>query len=840
MTPERWRDIREAFDRIVDLGREERERALAELASRDPELERELRALVAAEARDERFLATPATIPPGEDGSERQGERVGPWELLSPLGAGGMGRVFLARRADASFEKLVAVKFMHAELLSPWLRERFAAERQALAALEHPGIARLLDGGESAAGEPYLVLEYVEGRPLLAYVLERRLDLRARVDLFLQILDAVAYAHRHLVVHRDLKPGNILVTAEGAAKLLDFGIAKILDPSGFSGTATRTFLRALTPEYASPEQVRGEPISTASDVYSLGVVLYELLTGERPYRLSTRTPEETSRAVLEQEPRRPSSVASGTRQGVPGVERRRLRGDLDTIGLKALAKDPARRYASVADLAEDLRRHMTGRPVLARPDRLAYRARKFVVRHRWGVAAAALATTSLLLGSGVAVREAATARRAEAGARSEAETARRVSEFLVDLFKISEPGEARGNAVTARELLDRGAQRIEEQLGGQPAVRARLLRAIGRAYGELGLYEPASLALERELVAEVALYGPESEEAAATLAVLAKAQMDRGDYADARDSAGRALAIQERLHDPEVLATADTLSQLGIAHWYLGDLDDARRVLERSLSLRERLLGPEHGDLGGILNNVAILRAQQGDLAGARNLYERALALFERDLGEDHPNVARTLNNLAIVRLDAGDAAGARATHERALAVRRRILAPDHPEIAESLNNLGEALRGVGEREAAKAALVDALAIRERALGREHPLVGVTLLNLGLAHFDLGDDGAARSLLERSFEVLAGALGEDHYQVGYPLAALADVDRRAGDLASSERSFRRAFELFAAGPGVEHPSVAYWRGPYAEVLRRLGREAEAERLAPVAVPASSR
>ena len=838
MTPERWREVRDAFDRVVDLGREEQDRALEELAGRDADLAREVRALVAAGARDARFLADPANAPASGDAADRRGERVGAWELLSPLGEGGMGRVYLARRADSSFEKLAAVKFVHAELLSPWLRERFAAERQALATLEHPGIARLLDGGESASGEPYLVLEYVEGRPLVADALARQLGLRARIELFLQVLEAVAYAHRHLVVHRDLKPGNILVTAEGEAKLLDFGIAKILDPSGSSGTATRTFLRALTPEYASPEQVRGEPISTASDVYSLGVVLYELLTGERPYRLTSRTPEEASRAVLEQEPRRPSTVG-GPGVDRPPLERCRLRGDLDTIVLKALAKDPARRYASVADFAGDLRRHLAGLPVLARPDRFAYRARKFVVRHRWAVAAAGLAAFSLLLGSGVALRQAAAARRAEAGARSEAETARRVSEFLVDLFKISEPGEARGNAVTARELLDRGARQVEEQLGAQPAVRARLLRAIGRAYGELGLYEPASLALESELAAEVALYGPESAETAATLSVLAKAQMNRAAYAEARDSAGRALAIQERLHGPEDLATADTLSQLGIAHWYLGNLEDARRVLERSLSLRERLLGPQHGDLGGILNNVAILRAQQGDLAGARDLYERALALFERDLGPDHPNVARTLNNLAIVRLDAGDAAAARGMHERALAVRRRILAADHPEIAESLNNLGEALRGVGEREAARAALADALAIRERALGTEHPLVGVTLLNLGLAQFDLGDAGAARTLLERSFRVLSGALGEDHYQVGYPLAALADVDRSAGDLVSSERRFRRAFELFAAGPGVEHPSVAPWRGPYAEVLRRLGREAEAERLGPVATAAKS-
>ena len=293
MTPERWRELRAVFDRLSSLAESERETELAALAESDAELAREARSLLLAEARDAQFLHSPAG-----GGFERRGEQVGPWELLSPLGEGGMGTVFLARRADRSFDKLAAVKFVHSELLSPRLRERFAAERQALAALEHPGIARLLDGGESANGEPYLVLEYVEGLSLLAFASERGLARRQRLDLFLQILAAVAHAHRHLIVHRDIKPSNILVTAGGEAKLLDFGVAKILTPIAGDVGATRTLLRALTPEYASPEQVLGGATTTATDVYSLGVVLFELLTGRRPYRVATGAPEEWAEAAF--------------------------------------------------------------------------------------------------------------------------------------------------------------------------------------------------------------------------------------------------------------------------------------------------------------------------------------------------------------------------------------------------------------------------------------------------------------------------------------------------------------------------------------------------------------
>jgi serine/threonine-protein kinase len=768
---------------------------------------------------------------------------IGRYRVLRELGRGGMGAVYLAERDEPGLRKTVAIKVVRRGMDSAFVVARFHRERQILAGLEHPGIARLYDGGATDEGLPYFVMEHVDGQDVLAYCDALRLTVADRLRLFVHVCEAVHYAHQHLVVHRDLKPSNVLVTAQGEPKLLDFGIAKLLSPQvgDASLDETASVVRLLTPHYASPEQVQGERVTTASDVYSLGVILYELLSGHRPYRVKGSSPSEIERAVLEGDllppsapgtrPTRPGAgqgpetaavtpaEASALRQTSPRALRRRLHGDLDTVVLKALRRDPSHRYATAAELADDIRRHLDGFPVRARPDGRAYRAAKFLRRHRVGVGVAASVTVALLAGLAVALVGFTRARRAEAVAHAEAETARRVSDFMVDLFKINEPGESRGNAVTARELLDRGAQRVEEQLAGQPAVRANLLVAMGRAYGELGLFAPQARVLEQALQAQAAVHGQHSAEVARTLGLLTKAKMDKGSYAEARDLAARALAIQERLLGPDHLEVAQTLGNLGIAHWRLGDLPAARRALERALATREKVQGPDHAGLGGILNNVAILRWQEGDTEGARRLYERALAIFERDYDRDHPNVVRTLNNLANLLQQAGDLAGARALHERALASRRRMLAPDHPEIAETLNNLGDALRAAGALDEARQALTEALAIREKALGPDHEYVGTTLLNLGLTLADLGDDAAARPLLERSLELYRAALGPDHYNLAYPIAGLARLDQRAGDPAAAERGFRRALELMEKGLGPDHPDVKEIRRSYDAFLR---------------------
>jgi eukaryotic-like serine/threonine-protein kinase len=833
MEPERWQRIEEMFFAGLDLDAAGRAELLAGTNGNDPEVAQEVAAMLAAhdlgeDQGIERFLLAGEPDPADPERAPRPGARIGAqvgvYRLIELIGRGGMGEVYLAERTDGHFEQRVAVKLLRAGFENPHAIARFRAEREILARLEHPHIARLLDGGVTEEGLPFLAMEYVRGEPIDHFCAVRELPIEERLRLFLDVCRAVHFAHRSLVVHRDLKPSNILVTERGEVKLLDFGIAKLLE-EGPAEAVTRTGLLLLTPEYASPEQVRGGSITTATDIYALGLLLHEILTGRRAQPIADLSPAGVARAVCDEKPMLPSAA-------VPSRLARRLRGDLDTIVATALHKDPARRYASAERLADDVLRHLEGRPIEARADSFGYRAGKFLRRHRLTAAASAAVVAALLVGLLLAVSGLVRARRAEAEARREAETSRQVSELLTGIFKVSDPGEARGETVTARELLDRGAERVHEQLADQPAVQGNLLRTIGRAYSELGLYEPAQRLYEKDLAVRRSLHGEEHPEVAESLDFLAEVANRRGDFTRAQKLALRALAIQERTLGSDHLETARTLTTAGIASWQLGDLATARARLERALAIKEKALGPSHPDLAGILNNVAILRWQVRDLEGARPLYERALAMWTRRYGERHPNVASTLNNLALVEEQAGRFEEARVLHERALAVRRVLFAPGHPDLGESLNNLGNLLNGMGDLAAARSMLEEALAIRERSLGPEHPLVGTTLSNLGLVLAKLGERDRARPHLERAIDVLSRALGPDHPDLSTALDTLARMDRRTGNLVSADRRSARLLALLGGPSGPRSPSLERAVALRALVLRDLGRDAEAAALAP--------
>jgi tetratricopeptide (TPR) repeat protein/tRNA A-37 threonylcarbamoyl transferase component Bud32 len=827
MEPDRWQRLEEMFFAGLELDAAGRAELLARADGADPELAREVAAMLAAHDSGEgqgieRFLlADPPEARPGVCLNVRLGIQVGAYRLVELIGRGGMGEVYLAERADGEFQQRVAVKLLRAGLDSAQAIARFRAEREILARLEHPHIARLLDGGVTEEGLPFLAMEFVRGEPITHYCETKNLSIEERLRLFTDVCRAVDFAHRNLVVHRDLKPSNILVTERGEVKLLDFGIAKLLE-EGAAEAVTRTGL-LLTPEYASPEQVRGGGITTATDVYALGLLLHEILTGQRAQPVADLSPVGVARAVCEEEPVSPSAAA-------PERLARRLRGDLDTIVATAVHKEPARRYASAERLADDVLRHLDGRPIEARADSFGYRTGKFLRRHRLVAVASAAVVASLLVGLLLAVSGLVRARSAEAEARREAETARQVSDLLIGIFKVNDPGEARGETVTARELLDRGAERVRTQLANQPAVQGNLLRTIGKAYSELGLYERAQRLYESDLAVRRELHGEGHPEVAASLNLLAEMANRRGDSSRAKTLALQALAIRERTLGSESLETTKALATAGIASWQLGDFKSARAYLERSLAIQEKALGPRHLDLAGILNNVAILRWQVGDLDGARPLYERALAGLERRHGERHPTVAATLNNLALVESQAGRYKEARLLHERALAIRRAVLAPDHPDIAESLNNLGNVLIQQRELALAHSTLEQALQIRERSLGPEHPLVGATLCNLGLVLAKLKDPVRARQALERSVSVQSRALGPDHPDLSFSLEILAEMDRREGNLAAADRTSARVLALRGGPSGPRNRSLDYALALRARVLRDLGRDIEAAAL----------
>ncbi len=754
LPPERWREVLAAADRALALDLEERQAFVAQCSADDPPLGAELKALLAS-ADSGSALDSPAAVFAGPLLADLSAEpdpvgsqsRIGPYRVVGEIGRGGMGAVYLAERADDQYRKQVALKLLSAGSASDEHRvRRFLEERQILAALEHPDIARLLDGGVTLDGLPWFAMEYVEGEPIDQYCDARNLSIERRLELFHRVCAAVQYAHRHLIVHRDLKPANILGSGDGEVKLLDFGIAKLLgvDAANASGVLTQTGERVMTPLYASPEQVRGDSVSTASDVYALGVLLYELLAGRHPYRHPTRQPHEVALAILEQELERPSAAVlrpgSAPESGPPGVTpeqiaaargstpvklARRLHGDLEAIVLKAMDKDPKRRYGSAEQLEADIQRHLTGLPVVARPASRLYQTRKFLRRHRVGASATA-GVTLLVLGFAI-VTEVQSLRVAAERDRAEA-----VLTHLQNVFgtSVSSPGEDRG--VTAREVLDSSAARIERDLSADPEMRARLLFDMGRAYHELGIGGRARQLLEAS------------------------------------------VALQRRSSDDR-RALASTLLALGGILLEQGEVESAERNYEEALALRRKLLGPRHSDVARTLNGLAAVRLAQGRFPEAEALSRNALAIDRRQPGDHGVDVAQSLRGVARARLATGDYDEAARLYAEALSLLRERLPEEHLDIAGTVLDLAAALRGKGENRAADSLLRYGVALQRRAAATVTLTVGVDsmwLRALGAPQRSLGPNRSFGSkivfLTDRHRPDAVGHLGHQEIYVMNP------------------------------------------------------------------------
>ncbi len=702
------------------------------------------------------------------------GRRVGAYEIRRRIGCGGMGTVYAAVRADGVFDKQVAVKLLRRHPDSAEFVRRFETERQILARLEHPHIARLLDGGTTADALPYFVMELVEGQPIDEYCNARRLSISQRLELFRKVCTAVQFAHRNLVVHRDLKPSNILVTHRGEPKLLDFGIAKILDPSATVPAATATAMRLLTPDYASPEQISGEGVTTASDVYSLGVLLYHLLTARLPFKPGS-SPIETLWTVRNEPPTPPSLAAA------PDL-RRRLAGDLDTIVLKALRKEPERRYGTVEQLSEDLGRHQRGRPVLARGDTLGYRCGKLLRRHpfRFAVAVAALVA---LLGFALLMthqRLEITAERDLLAAQRQATEAERrraeqVTAFLVDLFQASDPqGRDAGGSLTARELLERGAERLERGLADQPVVGAEMKHTIGVIYAQLGLFGEAAPLLGSALAIRRELLGPDSAEAAETLRALALNLKSQGDYDRAEPLYREALAVDLRLFGIGHARVAE--DRVEYAHLLLarGDREQAEQLYRQALPTLREALGAGHVEVAYCLHSLAMVVAARGETETAEGLYREALALLQHLYGPDHPNLVATLGGLANVLRVSEDFDEAEQLYRQALAIRRQALGERSPYVAISLNALARLLTETGDFESAEPLVREALDISWQTFPGGHWRINSMEIVLADCLIASGGYAEAESLLLRGYEILRTKKGA---RSGHTRRALASLVR---------------------------------------------------------------
>jgi len=834
MDATRWTQINALFNAVLEQAVTTRDAFLQTACKDDPDLLAEVRSLLAADADAHPLfdsLALDAMVLPADllpDGIlPAAGERVGPYRIVRPLGHGGMGAVFLAARADGQFEQQVALKLIRGGAGSTQIVRRFQSERQILARLHHPHIARLLDGGLTEDGQPYFAMEYIDGVPLDQHCAAHACSIEERIQLIRAACDAVQSAHRQLVVHRDLKPANILVTVDGQVKLLDFGIAKMLsgvdhtisDPMNHPAL-TQTGHAVMTPAYAAPEQLRHEPVSTATDVYALGIVLYELLVGERPFDLSGCSPAEIERIVSTQLPRLPSMAA-------PAHRKRQLRGDLDTIVLKALRKEPDRRYASAEALAADLQRHVDGRPVQARPDTAGYRTRKFIQRHRAGVTTTA--AVFVLIAALVSFYTTQLAQERDR-AQLEAVTATQVSNFLQDLFVMSDPSETGGAEVTARMLLDEGAARIERELTGQPAVQARMMQVMGEVYLTVGALDAADPLLERSLTLRRTLPDAPPLDVAASLTSLAGLRYETGAYATADSLYRAALAIQEEHQGPDDPVVAATLHRLGWVLFRQGEYEQADALYQRALAIRTTQFGESDPQTASTLSHIAGLRYEQDDLDAAETLYRRALIVRQAHFEHDHRDVATSLNDLAMVLGDKGAFDEAEAYYREALAMRERLYDGHHADVAHSLNTLAHLYWLKREYTAAEPFARRGLAMRIDVLGEEHVATAASMATLIRILDALGQHAEAADTARRALEIVKATMGAEHPYVASFHSLLAAALHAAGTVTDAEHHYRESLTLNRAlFPEGNTTMVGALTGLGA-LLMETGRPAEVEPL----------
>jgi serine/threonine-protein kinase len=841
---DRWREVSPYLQQALALSVVQREAWLAALRETNPAMAAEVAARLADHDALQRAGFLERDLSPLAEDDSLQGQTVGAYTLVAQIGQGGMGTVWLARRSDGRFDGEAAIKFLNAAVAGRAGEERFRHEGSLLARLTHPHIARLFDAGVSSPGQPYLVLEHVRGTSIDRYCDERRLGVGARIHLFLDVLAAVAHAHAHLIVHRDLKPSNVMVTTAGDVKLLDFGIAKLLDDGGAGAGAglTRGGPGPLTPEYAAPEQLTGEPITIATDVYALGVLLYVLLTGAHPVDGDRRSPVDFLRAIVETEPRRASDAAAGAgttprevveahaaRRGkTPERLRRALRGDLDTILAKALRKDPRERYGSATALADDLRRYLGGHPVSARPESAAYRVWKFARRHRTAVGAAAVLLIALTVGI---VRERALRGKAEAEARK----GQAVEDYLVSVFEVADPfapPNPGGADVTARALLDRGSARIDSSLAAQPDVQAELRGVLGRVYVNLGLYEAAEPLLRRALEQQRALHGERRHPDVATaLDRLGHLLVRRSRFDEAEPLLREALAQRRVLLGSAHADTATSLDHLATLLQERSDYEAAEPLFREAVTVREAIHGRDHEEVAQSLNNLGVLLFLKGQPDETARLYREALAIKERRLGPDHPLTAATAQNLAQLLADSGRFAAAESLFRRALAAKRKTLGDAHPSVTVNLNNLAFLLAAYLDRaDEAEALAREALALDRQIFREPHPYIAESLRRLGMVLRSRGDlDGAERQL-RQALAMNRQLSAADHIRTASTISQLGGVLHARGELDGAIALLRDALGQFRRLAGDRHVSHASVAIGLARALGERGDAEEAEEL----------
>ena len=780
-----WQRIEDIFHRLSGLPVDQRRPAAERECRGHPQMLAEVLALLEASADPSNRVdgAIRGTLEAWLENDEKPSvdgvpEQLGPFRILRRLSEGGQAVVYLAERRQP-YRQQVAIKLLKRGMDTDEILRRLNLERQILAQLEHPNIARLLDGGSSPDGRPYFALEYIDGEPIDRFCDLGRLDVSSRLRLFRRACAAVHVAHSRLVIHRDLKPSNLLVTHDGEPKLLDFGIAKLLDTSPLDATAawTRTGVRWLTPNFAAPEQVLGKPLTTAVDIYALGVLLYMLLTGDLPRKFDGQQPSEIERTF---EKRLEPPSARVARQASPEVADhrattidrlvRRLQGDLDTIVSKALHPEADRRYASVQQMAEDIDRHLRSEPVLARGDTWTYRWSKFVRRNRAGVGAVSLVFVSLVAGVIGTTRAMRVADSQRLLAEQRLDEVEAVMGFSTNMFKIADPGEGRGSEVTVREILDQGAGRIDDELADQPAIAARLMTTMGEVYRNLGLYPSASKLLRSAGERWRTVEDGHEHDVLDNQRRMAAVLLDEGRFQEAHQLLISLAQDQNRLLPTQHRAHADVLHLKGLVTRQLEDPEAAEPILRQALEDRLALLGDEDLAVAESRNDLGQVLSSLGRLEEAEAQYRQALDLRQRKLRDAHPLTVETHHNLATVLKKRGLYPEAETELRRVLELRRKLLGDEHRDLAVSMNNLGEILSSQDRHQEAEQVFLEALEISRRSVGR-HPTTAKILNNLALELKALDRSDEAAVLMQEALSMTRSIFGDRH-----PLVALTQFN----------------------------------------------------------------
>ena len=862
----RWQCIRENFELICDLDSATRQAKLSEIGEEDPTLRAGVESLLASYddgATAAGIFPVPGTskVPHPRTPADPIGQQVGSYRLIERLAIGGMSTVYLAEPVDKQSADRVAIKIITTTgPLSQRAQKRFRHERQLLGKLDHPNIAKLLHGGVTDDGWPYLIMEYIEGKPIDVYCETHNLSIEGRIEVFRGVCAAVQFAHQNLVVHRDLKPNNILVNSGGVPKLLDFGIAKLLQPDDDSqATAAPTTERFMTPEYASPEQICGARVTTASDVYSLGVVLYQLLTGRRPHNFKTQLVYEVARIICDEDPPMPSiavlqathsrdhsgsnlQAAHAHGQARPTRTRRnklghRLAGDMDAIVMRAIRKEPGSRYLSVDQLADDLGRFLQGLPVRARKGTWRYRASKFVRRNRTGVGAVTAVFFALVAG-GVAStwfafqarHEAQAANEARDEAKRQADLAQAVNDFLNNDFLAAVAPERQGKDVSMRVVLDGASKSIAGKFENAPLIEASIRTTLGTVYLSLGEYEVAGPHFERALTLRRAEVGEDHPDTLASMSNLAELYDHQGRFDEAESLHAKALEVRLRVLGEDDTHTLGSMNHLAVVYTYQGRYDEAEPLFAKALEGFHRLLGEDHPNTLLPMSNLATLYLSLGRYDDAESLFVRSLDAKLRVLGEDHPDTLASMNNLAALYRRQERYDEAEPLYAKALAASRRVLGEDHPSTVTFMSNLAILFEEQGRYSEAEQLSVKALDTKLRVLGEDHLDTLISLNNLARLYSNLGRYKEAEALSVKAFDGSRRVLGEEHPHTLAFMNNLAPLYLRQGRYDEAEPLILTALQLHRRILGEDHTQTLVSSNNLAFLYRIQGRYDEAEAL----------